>query len=276
MRATERRWIALRVAGLLAVLLLCAYALERFAERLVEGPRRVLTAETSTMPPGADDPSNPGILVEGGTFVSTSDVEGADTHFSPFYTGDEGFGRQTVGGFWMQEHEVTNAEYRRFDPAHTFPAGRERHPVVGVTWEEAMDYAASLGGTLPTELQWEYAASGTGSRTYPWGEAPPTCERAQFGDCEQRGTIEVGTRPGGATPEGIHDLAGNAWEWVRPNWFVRDRTPVNRASRRMRGGSFRSQAFFLRAVNRSNDFHRGFVGDDVGFRVAWPLDRGRR
>lgn len=272
MRRSTLAIVALKLALAGSVLVACAYAVERFADRLVHGPTPTLRAASAEPPPGADDPSNPPILVEGGTFDSRSEAEGADTHFSPYYTGGEGFGRQTVGGFWMQAHEVTHEEYRRFDPDHAFSEGHGRRPVTGVTWEEAMAYAAFLGGTLPTEVQWEYAARGPGSRRYPWGDAPPTCERAHFRDCEPERTVAVASRPDGATPAGIHDLAGNVWEWVRPNWFEPGRTPVNRASRRLRGGSFLSEPFFLRAVNRNNDFYRGFTGRDVGFRVVWPLE----
>lgn len=252
-------------------LLVSGYALVRLAGRSGD----VSGAAAPVPPPGTEDPSNPGILIEGGTFVSRSDVEGADDPASPFWTGDEGFGRQTVAGFWMQRHEVTNEEYRRFDDGHEFPAGQERHPVVGVSWREAMEYAVSVGGTLPTETQWEFAARGTESRKYPWGDSEPTCERAHYADCDPRATIQVMARPGGATPEGIHDLAGNVAEWVTPNWFEPGRTPVNDEARRLRGGSFRSDPFFLRAVNRNNGFFRGFQGDDVGFRVVWPSEEAR-
>lgn len=267
-------WIAIKVILVLGLLFASGYGIEKLADRLVNGPSRVLRAAAPTPPPGADDPWNPAILVEGGTFDSRSYEEGADTHFSPYYTGGEGFGRQAVPGFWMQAHEVTNQEYRRFDPGHDVPEGKDRHPVVGITWERAMAYADFVGGTLPTELQWEYAARGTAGHKYPWGDTEPTCEKAHYRACDPDGTVEVVSRPAGATAEGIHDLAGNVWEWVKPNWFEAGRTPVNRASRRLRGGSFRSEPFFLRAVNRNNDFYRGYVGQDVGFRVVWPLEDG--
>ena len=170
---------------------------------------------------------------------------------------------------------MTNEEYRRFDPGHEFAEGYERHPVVGVTWREAMDYAAFLGGFLPTETQWQVVARGKESRKYPWGDSEPTCERAQYRDCDPKGTIEVMARPAGATPEGIHELAGNVWEWVVPNWYDPGKYPVNDESRRMRGGSFDDDVFFLRASNRSKDFFQGFKYASVGFRVAWPVEGGR-
>lgn len=191
----------------------------------------------------------------------------------PYHTGDEDpVRRLSVDGFWIQRHEVTNAEYRRFDPDHQFPAGAGRRPVVNVTWREAMAYARFVGGRLPTEPEWELAAEGPENRPYPWGQAPPSCQRAHYADCEPRRPVDVMSFPAGTTPEGIHDLAGNVWEWVMPVWFEPGLTPVNDEARRMRGGSFAEGPFFLRPSNRSNDFFAGFEDGAVGFRVAWPLE----
>jgi formylglycine-generating enzyme required for sulfatase activity len=218
---------------------------------------------------------NRAIWIEGGTLMGIDEPEGSVDPASPFSTADEGMGGAWVPGFWMQQHEVTNEEYRRLDAGHDFPAGHERHPVVDVTWEQAMAYAVSVGGLLPTELQWELAARGPEGRKYPWGAVEPTCDRAHYAGCDPRGTIEVMTRPAGATPEGVHDLAGNVWEWVTPLWFRPGRTPVNDESRRLRGGAFDDDPFFLRATNRNNGFFAGFRDAGVGFRVVWPLAVGR-
>jgi len=267
--ATERR-IARRVAVLAAVLVPSGYAVVRLA-----APARPDGPPTS--PLGAD-PSNPPILIEGGTFLRGSENIHPDIDpASPFSMIDESPPHPaTVEGFWIQQHEVTNEEYGRFDPGHAFPSGEERHPVVDITWREAMSYAVFLGGSLPTEAQWEFAARGTESRRYPWGDAEPTCERAQFEGCDPTGTLEVMSRPEGATPEGIHDLAGNVWEWVMPDWHERGRTPVNDESIRLRGGSYLDEGFFLRASNRNNGFHPRFKWVNIGFRVAWSIGGGGR
>lgn len=223
------------------------------------------------LPPRADDPANPPIFLEGGVFMrGTRERDRSVDPRSPYSTLDEAWVRTAVSPFWIQQHEVTNAEYARFDSTHTYDSDRARHPVVDVTWEEARAYAEWLGGTLPTESQWEFAARGVDSRTYPWGEEKPTCERAQYADCAPRSTVRVMSRPAGATPDGIHDLAGNVWEWVVPDWFDPPRLPINQASRRLRGGSFTDEPFFLRAANRNNDFYAGFRTAAIGFRVAWP------
>lgn len=91
--------------------------------------------------------------------------------------------------------------------------GHERHPVVEVTWDGARAFCAWRGARLPTEAEWEATARGRAGRTYPWGEAMPTPEHAVFGRRSGE-TDPVGSHPAGATPEGVHDLAGNVAEWT--------------------------------------------------------------
>lgn len=266
-----------QLAFVAVLLILAGYGTMRVTGRIPAGADQGDPLPAPTLPPGIDDPLNRAVLIEGGTFMRGSDdPRGSDIPAGPQSGADEyPASPETVGGFWIQEHEVTNEEYRRFDSSHEFPEGEERHPVVRITWEEAMAYARSIGGLLPTEEQWEFAARGTASRKYPWGDSDPTCEVAHFAECEPRGTIEVMTRHAGATPEGIHDLAGNVWEWVMPDWFDPRRTPVNDESRRLRGGSFQDGPFLLRASNRNKDFPAGFKTRSDGFRVVWPLGDDR-
>jgi serine/threonine protein kinase len=131
-----------------------------------------------------------------------------------------------VGPFLLSVREVTAAQYLRF-VAETgyreprFLSSLEEHPtwpVLGVTAEEAAAYARWAGGRLPTIHEWQRVAGGPEGRTYPWGERPPSPERARYTE----GTLSllppldpdpVGSYPAGASPEGILDLAGNAEEW---------------------------------------------------------------
>ena len=236
MRVPSRGPISLGVA-VLGVFLVCGYALVQWTDHFNDGPDQPATPLTPK--PGVTDLRNRGIMIEGGTFMSGSDDwDTVVAPGSPYSKRDEYPRRRTVNGFWMQEHEVTNEEYRRLDAGHEFSIGQERHPVVNVTWREATAYAAYVGGSLPTELQWEFAARGPERRKYPWGNSEPTCQRAHYRPCNPRRPIDVMARPEGATPEGIYDLAGNVSEWVVPIWFDPGRTPVNDDSRRLRGGSF--------------------------------------
>ncbi len=164
--------------------------------------------------------------------------------------------RVSVPPFYLQPREVTNAEYRRFDPDHE-PAAPGDHPVVNVSWYDAMAYAAWLGGTLPSEAQWELAARGVSGRTYPWGNDRPSRARANYDHAA--GTVPVGSFPEGATPERIEDLAGNVWEWCRDGLSN---------ARVLKGGSFFNDERFLVAAAR-NSLHPEGRGVVVGFRVAW-------
>lgn len=91
-------------------------------------------------------------------------------------------------------------------------AGTEMHPVVGVSFSMAEAYARWLGKRLPTVKEWLAAAS-CGAAAYPWGDAfdaaRANCERVR------NGTTPVDAYPGGASAQGVHDLAGNAWEWTQ-------------------------------------------------------------
>lgn len=140
----------------------------------------------------------------------------------------------TLPGYWIDQLEVTNGMYQRCvaagecaiptrpvqEPrADYFYSGVTRdHPVSGVTWEDAVAYCAWAGRRLPTEAEWEKAARGVDGRPFPWGDANPTCEHANFAPC---GTAldETGIRPLGASPYGALDMAGNVQEWTA-DWYT--------------------------------------------------------
>ncbi|MEZ4240982.1 MAG: SUMF1/EgtB/PvdO family nonheme iron enzyme [Myxococcota bacterium] len=189
----------------------------------------------------------------------TGDVgNGHDLRLVPAGTFLHGADRREVwlDAFAIDRLPVTNAQYHAFvratgyrpdDPdrflAHwPSPAGPSRaqreHPVVFVSLRDAAAYAGWLGLRLPSEAEWEKAARGTDGRRYPWGSAPPTLERAWFG--QRTGTAPVGARPAGASPYGVEDLVGLVWEWcsdeddpvfAREGPAVNPRRPVREAGR---------------------------------------------
>ena len=113
-------------------------------------------------PTDADDERlNPRVgLVGGRLLMGSPDTDGnADSREKPQHP-------VNVSPFRIQTHEVTNAEYRRFDPTHDVDAPAD-HPVANVSWYAAMAYSVWLGGSLPTEAQWEFAARGKDGRKYP-------------------------------------------------------------------------------------------------------------
>lgn len=156
-------------------------------------------------------------------------------------------------------------------------SGFERHPVNEVTWRGAREYCAWRGARLPTEVEWEAAARGREGRTYPWGEDPPSAARAVFGRRSNE-TEPVGGRPAGATPEGVHDLAGNVAEWTstlyRPYPYRADdgrEDPDAPGERVTRGGDhvFDSTPERLRASFRAGFSRAPAMGHrHIGFRCA--------
>jgi iron(II)-dependent oxidoreductase len=155
--------------------------------------------------------------------------------------------------------------------------GYEDHPVNEVTWQGAREYCAWRGARLPTEAEWEAAARGREGRRYPWGHEPPGEERAVFGR-RSNYTEPVGKRPGGATPEGVHDLAGNVAEWTstlyRPYPYRADdgrEDPAAPGERVTRGGDhvYDSAPEKLRGSFRGGFSRAPAVGHrHIGFRCA--------
>jgi len=107
--------------------------------------------------------------------------------------------------------------------------GRGSHPQNGLQWQQAQEFCVWLGGRLPSEAEWEYAAKGPVHRKYPWGDTPePTCanDTAVFNEtlnpptagCGTGGTWPVGSKPAGASWCGALDMAGNILEWVEDGW----------------------------------------------------------
>lgn len=167
-----------------------------------------------------DDYGVPMVLVPAGEFVMGSDHDMAAA--KPAHT-------VYLDTFYIDKFEVTNALYLECVQAGVCIAGGgtrlknpifAEHPVMDVTWYNARDYCEWRGARLPTEAEWEKAARGTDQRKFPWGNDPVTCELARYGDCGWF-TVPVGQHPKGVSPYGVHDMAGNAWEWTN-DWYDED------------------------------------------------------
>jgi sulfatase modifying factor 1 len=180
-----------------------------------------------------------------------------------------------IDAFAIDQVEVTNERYMTFvamtghrNPPNPYgdgplvsAKGIEQLPVVQVTWYDAKAYCAWAKKRLPTEAEWEKAARGTDGRQFPWGNEPPTRARANFDRewVDDKTLHAVGTLSGGASPYGIHDMSGNAREWVQ-DWYDPDyyanalatnpQGPDKGIVRVIRGGSWHSPASDVTATAR--------------------------
>lgn len=178
---------------------------------------------------------------------------------------------EIVMKFEIGKYPVTNKQYEEFNPTHERCAysDQDDQPVVNVSWEDAVSYCKWLSEKtsqhyrLPSEAEWEFAASG-GVRKYPWGDDKPTPDHANYCDSCLGRTTPVGNYPLGKTPEGIMDMAGNVWEWCE-DWY--DETENSRV---LRGGSFGNFQGGVRCAFRGGYDPDGRY-DNIGFRVVRAL-----
>jgi formylglycine-generating enzyme required for sulfatase activity len=191
-----------------------------------------------------------------------------------------------VGAFRIGTYPVTVAEYACFVRAGRKQPGNWTgqlstldHPVVCVSWNDAVGYAIWLTKMtgqewrLASEAEWEKAARGTDGRIYPWGDA------FEVTNCNTRAsgigtTTPVGTYPSGASPYGAQDMAGNVWEWTgslyKPFPYVASDGRKSRDSagiRVLRGGSWGNAPLLARVACRLTDLP-ALTDVDNGFRVV--------
>jgi formylglycine-generating enzyme required for sulfatase activity len=117
-----------------------------------------------------------------------------------------------VGEFFIDPVEVTNREFKKIFPAHTYPSGADDHPVSLVTWDEAKSYCERIDKRLPTEAEWEKAARGTDGRIYPWGNK--TLRTAAHPSISGMIKRVAGYNKKDRSPYGVLEMASSVWEWT--------------------------------------------------------------
>ncbi|MEP6947260.1 MAG: SUMF1/EgtB/PvdO family nonheme iron enzyme [Acidobacteriota bacterium] len=213
----------------------------------------------------------------------------------------------TLRPFYMDKFEVTNELFAKFlekrpewlaerVPAafnngnylkdwlgNKFPGGKERAPVVNISWYAAVAYCQSIGQRLPTEAEWEYAArGGLVNKTFPWGDSIADPTKANYSASKLNAATLVGSYS--ANGFGLFDMAGNVWEFTVDEWqpyssadqtdpvagdtsFKNDGYLSVTTRRVIRGGSWGGSPLNLRVAYRDSHPVNGSQ-DFVGFRCA--------
>jgi len=270
------------------------------------------SSSSSALPKNPFDSGNPAQTLVGGALTKTTEKSAQEikTQASPvdgmilveipageFNMGKEDGSegdespRHTVylDTYWMDQTDVTNAMYAQcvqagqcsFDIKHAVTEihyenpDYANHPVVYVTWYQAVQYCQWAGRRLPSEAEWEKAARGTDGRTFPWGRKAVDATLANFND-NIGDTTPVGNYPLGASPYGLFDMAGNVRQWVsdwfdalfyRNSPFQNPLGPGLGDKRVLRGGSFKDPANGVRVTTRFAHVP-GSAGMNRGFRCA--------
>jgi formylglycine-generating enzyme required for sulfatase activity len=195
---------------------------------------------------------------------------------------------------WIDRYEVSNAQFAQFNefPARSSNWSDANLPRENIMWYEARDFCALRESRLPTEAEWEYAARGPDSLVFPWGDefdgtranyCDSNCE-SNFRDVssndEYTYTAPINSFSSGVSWVGAEQMSGNVWEWVStiydgflyPYTTFHGREDVDRTNvlRVLRGGSWDSSTFNIRAANRLS-YLPASRGDLIGVRCARSL-----
>jgi formylglycine-generating enzyme required for sulfatase activity len=247
------------------------------------------------------------VYVPAGSFLMGSKVEDEQGGNGQPYPNEFPEHEVSVGAFWLDQTEVTNAQYQgcvevgKCDPpkvagshsreAYYGEAEFAAYPVINITWYQAVAYCSWVGGRLPTEAEWAYAARGPDRNIYPWGiefdglrlnycdincthDWPDLTSDDGYED-----TSPVGNYPSGKSWIGAYDMLGNVWEWVWDwhdyypghDWEAHPRSQAPNTYRVIRGGAWDTNRSHARNAFR-NWFIPASYEDSIGFRCAMDAE----
>lgn len=215
------------------------------------------------------------VLISAGKFQRGCDALGPE-HGGPAHP-------VFLESFMVDIYEVTNERLEIIMPDHKFRRSMSSHcdncPVTKITWYEAADYCHLIGKALPSEAQWEKAAGAASGCEFPWGpDFHPEKKQARGGMKLIDKTSPVGSYP--PNKLGVHDMAGNVWEWVA-DWYssqyyfleplYNPRGPSRGVMKVRRGGAWSDSVKAMKAGYRdwSYPFSRSY--SDIGFRCIINL-----
>lgn len=196
-----------------------------------------------------------------------------------------------VGDFYINKYEIANEAYNKFIIAtgHTPPPfwkdnrfKHSNHPVVGVSFHDAVAYTKWAGQRLPTEAEWEKAAKGDGNLKWPWGNNKPRKKDIlfylnSFGRYDNyEYTAPVDYYPAGISPYGVYNMLGNVWEWCS-DWYeaqyysridtINPTGPESGNRKVLRGGAWSNSFENISITRRISNFPDVQL-DIYGFRTA--------
>lgn len=244
-------------------------------------PTPVQTPEPAKTPePTVEIPKNM-VLIPEGEYKVGIDKAGpdGDTFSSPSRS-------VKLSAFYIDIYEVTNEEYIKFIQATNHPVpkdwqngqytGKADDPVTNVSWQDAESYAKWAGKRLPSEEEWEIAASGQEHFLYPWGEKPDT-SRANSKEFGAKSVRTVGSVKTSKSSFGAFDMSGNVWEWTSsmPKAYPGSKSePIKDAENKrvFRGGSFQESIDYCTTTFRGFDsIEKAYP--TLGFRCAKDVQK---
>lgn len=230
------------------------------------------------------------VLIPPGAFIMGTDIEpfyGTALAQSAHAKLDEApMHVRFLAAYRIAQYPVTNAEYATFVKATSHPPPAHwkngvhapdaaNLPVVQVSWHDCNTYAQWTGKRLPTEAEWEKACRGPDGRVYPWGNA--FAESEVLSQILKAHLTPVGSRHAAASPYGVHEAAGNVWEWTA-DWYepyAGTKAAAVPKHKTLRGGSWLevrdgTAKRYFRCANRLHA-PPDYTAGNIGFRCVKPL-----